>query len=161
VNPRARCAAIVALACVLMLAAGCGHRTAKIVIHTSPQINGGLLLPVDVIATNQDKEKEILKIGPDQWFQSELRQTLSEKELMRLALKGGEPDRSFKFKGPKGTNAFIVFADYQGVTERESQQQTFYPRFGHKKMILDVHGDRLEMREKKKKKKAEDDGEAQ
>lgn len=142
---------LIVLVLLVAALAGC-HRSAKVLFYAEPQINEGLLVPVDIIATTRDKSKEIIGIGPDEWFSSKLRESMNEDQLLRLAIRNGET-RKVKFKGPKGTDAFIVFADFQGIVDRDRQQQVFFPKCSKRTFYIEVQNKKLVVLAKKKKEK--------
>jgi hypothetical protein len=144
---RRRARAIAVGAALLIAAAGCA-RTARMTFRTDPGINGGMLVPVDVIATTAAKAPAILKIGPDEWFASDARSATPENEIRRIALKPGEV-RLVKFTGPKGTDTFVVFADLAGVRDAEAQQAVFSPKAGKTALVLRVQAGKLTVEEKK------------
>jgi hypothetical protein len=101
-----------------------------------------MLVPVDVIATTAAKAKEILKIGPDEWFASDTRSATPDAEIRKIALKPGEV-RLIKFTGPKDTDTFVVFADLAGVRDAQAQQAVFSPTAGKTTLVLRVQAGKL------------------
>ena len=126
---------------IVAMAAGCAN-TARFVFRADPGINAGLLVPVDVNATTQAKAKELLKIGPDDWFTSDTRGSMSDAEIRHLALKPGEV-RLIKFTGPKDADTFIVFADLKGVKDAQAESIVFNPTVGHRTLSIQIQGKTL------------------
>jgi hypothetical protein len=96
--------------------------TREIEFRAATQINGGNLLPIDVIYIAYYEElREVTRYGPDQWFDSPRRQGWAAKET--LSLQGGdvitiELDRKLLARA----KMVVVFADFESVTDPAAQQ---------------------------------------
>lgn len=117
----------------VMLHSGCASRppenkeigkvkTKSIIFTCDPQINQGLLLPVDVIyVTRYHMPREVIAIGPDKWFNSSARVKWQTRQTLDLK---GEETKTVQLNKLwlKDTKLLIVFADFKDVVEPQSQQ---------------------------------------
>ncbi|MFH1859955.1 MAG: hypothetical protein ABH870_02925 [bacterium] len=116
---------IIVLIASLWMVSGCVPQ-AKLTFQCDDNINGDMLLPVDIILVSQGEEKAILQIGPDAWFESEYRNNLTKGQLIKLALKGKE-EKEIKVNVPQKESVAIIFADYTQITDQNLQQIIIYP----------------------------------
>ena len=95
----------------------------SITLHFTAEkyINDDVLLPIDIILVKGSVIDAILDIGPEQWFGHIQRESLEKNERISLAMSGGE-ERIKRIELTPGFTRMIVFADYEGNTEREGQQ---------------------------------------
>lgn len=120
VAPLSQCGAVLF---VLVLLTSCGifksppkpyipprNETKAILFKCDNYINQGMGLPVDVIyVTAEDNLKEVTKIGPDAWFDSEERKNWPFKQT--LMLKGGE-EIMLNLSRPPETKFIVIFASF-------------------------------------------------
>lgn len=104
-----------------MLFSGCATDR-SITFACDPQINQGQLLPVDIIyVTRYQTPREIIAIGPDQWFNSSERMQWETRQT--LGLRGSETKTvHLNQRWLKGAKLLIIFADFKGVKNPQSQQ---------------------------------------
>lgn len=109
-------------------------------------INDGVLLPIDIMATNEIKAEAILGIPPGLWFGSDIREHLTKEEIHKLAVRGGET-RSIAVTIGHGIERIIVYADYEHTSGREGQQLIISPRksWFSKNYLISVRNNRLEL----------------
>lgn len=129
------------------LLAGC-HRSAQFTFVVDPGINEDQLVQVDIVATSRDSSREILQIDPEEWFGSEFRRNLSEDQIRTVALRPGETREIERFKGPKGTDTFIVIAEIRGATDPDARRRVFHPGSGSRRFVLEIRDNRLDVRER-------------
>lgn len=67
------------------------QRSLALDFTADPVINARVLLPVDVILTEDALVKKIVKIGPEEWFGHQFRETLLEDELYPWPYPGEKP----------------------------------------------------------------------
>lgn len=104
-----------------MLFSGCA--TGRSITFTcDPQINQGQLLPVDIIyVARYQTPREVIAIGPDQWFNSEERMQWETRQT--LDLKGAETKTiQLNQRWLKDAKLLIIFADFKDVKNPQSQQ---------------------------------------
>jgi hypothetical protein len=109
-------------------------------------LNDGVLLPIDIIATNEIKAEAILGIPPGLWFGSDMREHLTKEEVHKLAVRGGET-RDIAVTIGHGIGRIIVYADYENTSGREGQQLIISPRksWFSKNYLISVRNNRLEL----------------
>jgi hypothetical protein len=104
-----------------------GSNTVSIYFLAEKKINGGLLLPVDIIVVNDSTGNEIVKTDPDKWFVSDKRKTLVRgKEIFQLAIKGGEFRKDTQIHINEHIKKIIIYANYNKQSSRESQQYSYH-----------------------------------
>lgn len=107
----ARCAAILSL---VLLAAACSS-SANLRFRCDSQINGGLLLTVDVVRATDDQARAIQSTG-EKWFYDPLRDTMRERiTTVTFPTKdaGGECVREVKVPMGSKDRYVVVVADYR------------------------------------------------
>jgi hypothetical protein len=116
---------------------GVGKILAKsIIFQCDKQINQGMLLPVDVIyITRYHRPREVIAIGPNNWFNSSERQKWETRQT--LSLKGGET-RTLELNQLwlRETKLLVIFADFKDVEEPDPQQVLIDRSGKHKEKIL-------------------------
>ncbi len=111
-------------------------RAKSIIFQCDEHINQGMLLPVDVIyITRYHRPREVISIGPNNWFNSFEREKWETKQT--LSLKGGET-KTLKLNKLwlKETKLLVIFADFKDVKESQSQQIIIEKSGKHKEKIL-------------------------
>jgi hypothetical protein len=99
--------------------------TLSILFKCDSEINQGMLLPVDVIfITADDNMKEVTKIGPTAWFDSEERQSWAHRQT--LSLRSGVEVRLILNKPPE-TKSIVIFASFFQVEDQHAQQVIIEP----------------------------------
>jgi len=98
-----------------------GFITIEIIVPNE-QINDGIILPVDIIIVKNTDQ--ILELSPDDWFVSSERETLTDNELYRLAVKNGDSQR-LKIKIKPDIERLIIYADYDIKNDFNSQRVIF------------------------------------
>ncbi len=99
----------------------CGSKTLTLKFTADPVINSDVLLPVDVIITPDPVMKEILNIGPEDWFGHRTRDILIKDELFTMAIAGGT-ERTKEIPMDENISKIIIYADYEETINREDQQ---------------------------------------
>ncbi len=96
-------------------------KTQTILFKCDNRINNDMLLPVEVICLTQDEQLgEVVGVGPNDWFESDVRKKYPFKHT--LMLRNGE-DRLVKLKKmPPDAKYVVIFAYYYQVAEPEPQQ---------------------------------------
>jgi hypothetical protein len=116
--------------------------TRQIEFRCDQEINGGLILPVDVIYISYvDELREVARYGPDEWFASERRGFFKQKTS--LSLKGAQTllldlDRDLLTR----TRLIVVYVDYAGISD-PAAQQVVIDYAGLEKEVIFVKEDRL------------------
>jgi len=96
------------------------NKTKAILFKCDNSINEGMVLPVDVIyITAESGLKEVIKIGPDAWFDSEERERWPFKQTLML---GGGEEILFRLSKPPETKFIVIFASFFKVKEKKVQQ---------------------------------------
>lgn len=97
-------------------------RTKSLTFKCDRQINQGMLLPVDIIyVTRFRMPREVISVGPNQWFDSVVRENWAEKQS--LSLKGGDEKTVKMNKGWLDNSQYlIIYADFKGITMPAQQQ---------------------------------------
>ena len=99
--------------------------TLSILFKCDSEINQGMLLPIDVIfITADDNMKEVTKIGPTAWFDSEERQSWAHRQT--LSLRSGVEVRLILNKPPE-TKSIVIFASFFQVEDQHAQQVIIEP----------------------------------
>jgi predicted component of type VI protein secretion system len=127
---------IVVLLTGIMVFGGCSMKrkvskmfqATKVIIsfESTQNVNDGVLLPVDVIAGDEQMASMVLGIGPDAWFADPLRDRLSGEQIHKLAISGNDT-REITVHLSETTRRIIVYADYDRLTERAGQQIVIIP----------------------------------
>ncbi len=96
-------------------------KTQTILFKCDNLINNAMLLPVEVICLTQDDQLgEVVGVGPNDWFESDIRKKYPFKHT--LMLRNGA-DRLIKLKKmPPDAKYVVIFASYYQVEEPEPQQ---------------------------------------
>ncbi len=96
-------------------------KTKTILFKCDNRINNDMLLPVEVICLTQDDQLgEVVGVGPNDWFESDIRKKHPFKHT--LMLRNGE-DRLLKLKKmPPDAKYVVIFASYYQVEDPEPQQ---------------------------------------
>jgi hypothetical protein len=97
-------------------------KTESIVFQCDKQINQGMLLPVDIIyVTKYRRPREVISIGPNNWFNSLEREKWGTRQT--LSLKGGEI-KTLKLNSLwlKNTKLLVIFANFKDVKDPNSQE---------------------------------------
>ena len=108
-------------------------QTESIVFQCDKFINQGMLLPVDVIyVTKYRRPREVISVGPNNWFNSLERERWE--TIQTLSLKGGET-QTLKLNKLwlKNTKLLVIFANFKGEKDPHSQQ-----------IIIDKSGEQTE-----------------
>lgn len=115
---------LVAAVLLLGLVSACsGTQKAIVTFDCAREINKGLLLSVDLIWADETEKKEILLIGPEEWWLSDYRnKKLVEPQLTMMTLRGGCSSIVVDTRIQKEGASLIIFADYRGVAEKKFQQ---------------------------------------
>jgi hypothetical protein len=103
------------------------------------QVNGGLLLTVDLVQVNEAEAQQIRQTG-DQWFYSDLRRQL-ELRTRTIAVRGGCTER-VALPQIKKRDILAVVADYQFESaDRTKGHMQFLtkPEWKGKKLEVEVH----------------------
>jgi hypothetical protein len=97
-------------------------KTKSLTFKCDKQINQGMLLPVDIIyVTRFRMPREVISVGPNQWFDSVVREGWEEKQS--LSLRGGDQKTVELNKGwLEHSKYLIVYADFKGVKTPAYQQ---------------------------------------
>ncbi len=103
-----RCAVLTALAAVVLVT-GCASQ-ATFRFDCEREVNGGLLLTIDVVQIDDREEQEIRQAG-DQWFYSDLRRQLGAR-VKTVAVEGGCRE-TVSVAPIKGYDRVAIIADYQ------------------------------------------------
>ncbi len=108
----------------------------SIIFQCDKKINQGMLLPVDVIyITRYHRPREVISVGPNNWFNSLEREKWETRQT--LSLKGGETKTLELNKlWLKETKLLVIFADFKDVEEPHSQQIIIDRSGKHKEKIL-------------------------
>jgi hypothetical protein len=97
-----------------------------LILDPASEINEGVLLPVDILAVDSVISSKALEIGPDNWFGEDVRDRLTDGEIQRLAIKGGE-EKKVSVKVNKSVHRIIIFADFENNSEAAGQQAIIIP----------------------------------
>lgn len=96
------------------------NETTSILFRCDSYINEGMALPLDVIyITAEGDLKEVTKIGPDAWFDSQERERRPFKQT--LMLRSGE-EVLLKLAKPPETKFIVIFASFYQVENQQDQQ---------------------------------------
>jgi hypothetical protein len=138
--------AIVMVICLFMLV-GCGKSSSMMVtIVSEPDINDGVLLPMDIMAVNEDKTDQILEIGPEDWFGDSLRDSMrpgAKGNVHRLAI-DADSKKVVEVKLAEDVERVVVFADFETSTDRESQEIIIVPTGMFKnKVVIEVETSKM------------------
>ncbi|MFC1890312.1 hypothetical protein ACFL4G_11210 [Thermodesulfobacteriota bacterium] len=134
---------IFVIACIAEGCMAMKPRVSKLVLVCDPKINEGNLLAVDVIPVDAKTMDIVLEIGPDEWFESTVRDELKE-NIVELALRGGEDRKIPSSKWPKGTTSIIIYALFSYQTNPEAKQVVIdTKRFAFKRGKIKVENDRV------------------
>jgi len=125
-----------------------GPHLTDITIRLVPakKINEGVLLPVDILTVDSSLSATALGIGPDNWFGEDVRDRLTDDEIKRLAISGGNT-KSVSLKVPENIHKVIIFADFENNSDRVGQQIIIAPeklRFLPKYKI-NINEDQMEL----------------
>jgi len=103
-------------------------RVTTVVVSLEPveNVNDGVLLPVDIIAGDEQLASMVLGIGPDAWFVDPLRDRLSGEQIHKLAV-SGEKVREISVNLSENTQRIIIYVDYDRNNERMGQQVVINP----------------------------------
>lgn len=126
------------LAVPTLLLAGCSSTT-QLHFACDPQVNGGLLLTIDLVEVNQAEAQQIRQVG-DQWFYSDLRRQLGLR-TRTIAVRGGCAE-SVDLQRQKGYDILAVISDYQFATSDTSKgHMQFFSKdqWLGKKLVVDIH----------------------
>ena len=140
---------ILMVICLLMLV-GCGKSSHLMVtIVSEPDINDGVLLPMDIMAVNESKTDQILEIGPEDWFGDPLRESMrpgAKGNIQRLAI-GADATKEVEIALGEDVERVIVFTDFETSTDRESQEIVIVPTGMFKnKVVIDVETSKMRVR---------------
>ncbi len=111
----------VCILATLLISCATKPRTLTLNFKAAPVINSEVLLPVDVIVTPDPVMKDIVRIGPEDWFGHQTREALLDDELYPLAIAGGG-ERTKKVVLGEDISKVIIYADFEDTIEREDQQ---------------------------------------
>jgi hypothetical protein len=107
-----------ALALGVLVLPGCGASMGSVDFKCIPdvaQINGGLLLTVDIIRATDDEARRITELG-EKWFYEQMRMNLRDR-IQTVTFPAAESsmrcDRVVQVKVVKGERTLIVIADYK------------------------------------------------
>ena len=137
---------IIMLMCLFMLA-GCGKSSNLMVtIVSEPDINDGVLLPMDIMAVSEEKTDQILEIGPEDWFGDSLRDSMrpgGKGNIHRLAI-DADSKKVIEVTLAEDVERVVVFADFETSTDRESQEIIIVPTGMFKnKIVIDVETSKM------------------
>lgn len=139
------------LVCVVFLSLGCGVtlrpiepvETRYIEFQCDPIINDGKPLAIDIIYITYVQElREVTRLGPRQWFETENREQWKFKES--ITLKGG--DRAVVKLDPvilDRTVLLVIFANYKSVFD-PAYQQVVVDFAGNDTETIEVQKSRLQ-----------------
>jgi len=113
-------------------------------IEAGPHINGGVLLPLDIIVVDASLSDLILDIGPEVWFGHSSRDRLVKKELRRFAISSGEI-REIKVDVTRKTKRIIIYADYENDMDRNGQQLVIEPKRWHFNYTIHIGLNKMEL----------------
>ena len=141
--------------CFAVLSTGCGTtlhpiepiETRYIEFRCDGVINASKPLPIDIIYITYVQElREVSRLGPRDWFETEQREQWKFKESVML--KGG--DQAVVKLDPlvlERTVLLVIFANYRGVFD-PAHQQVVVDFAGKETEIIDVKKSRLQPRNK-------------
>ena len=135
------------LAVPTLLLAGCSSTT-RLKFACDPQVNGGLLLTIDLVEVNQAEAEQIRQIG-DQWFYSDLRRQLGLR-TRTIAVRGGCAE-SVELRRQKGYDVLVVISDYQFAaadTSKGHMQVFTKDQWRGKKLLVGIHDTYLTVTER-------------
>jgi hypothetical protein len=96
-------------------------------------INEKMGLPVDVIYITTDVDlKEVTKIGPNAWFDSQKREQWPFKQT--LMLRSGE-EILLKLSKPPETKFIVIFASFYQVKDQQVQQVILDPNSAEQEVV--------------------------
>ncbi|MCB2186394.1 MAG: hypothetical protein KQJ78_08255 [Deltaproteobacteria bacterium] len=144
-----RAAGLLGVAALLLVVSACASSpysevsVQSLVFQADPVINGGQLLPVDVIyVTYLQDLRKFTSLGPDQWFQSPERAEWPARESFGIT--GGETVRvDLNPVLLDRTSYLLVFTNYKNVTNPSPQQVVLDASANSEETIL-VHAQSLE-----------------
>jgi hypothetical protein len=96
------------------LSSGCSS-SAALRFRCDRQINGGLLLTVDVVRATEDQAKQIQALG-ERWFYDPLRDSLRDRTTTVTFPSGGSVEdcrREVKISSDKKAKYLVIVADYK------------------------------------------------
>jgi len=97
------------------LLSGCGSTVGKIDFRCGSNINGGLLLTVDVVRATEEEARRIQELGP-KWFYEPMRQGVSSRiQTLTFPAPDGSArcDREISVPFNKGEKMLVIVADYK------------------------------------------------
>ena len=125
-------------------------RTLTLEFKADSTINSNVLLPVDIIVIPAPVMQKIIKIGPEDWFGSQLRDTLLDDELYLLAMSGGG-QRSKNIVLKPDIYKVLVYADFEDAVNRDAQQLIIdCPDTDNQYTVL-IRGNNLELKQSEQK----------
>ncbi len=140
---------ILMVVCLLMLV-GCGKSShLMLTIVSEPNINDGVLLPMDIMAVSDGKTDQILEIGPEDWFGDSLRESMrpgAKGNIQRLAI-GSDSTKTVELTIGEDVERVVVFADFETSTDRESQEIIIVPTGMFKnKVVIEVETSKMRVK---------------
>lgn len=137
----------ICIICVLLISCSSKPRLRTITLNftADPVINSEVLLPIDVIVTPDQAMKDIVKIGPEDWFGHQFRDTLLSDELYTIAISGGGV-RVKNIVFEEDISKIIIYADFEDTINREGQQLLINCSDKKKKYEILVREKNLEMK---------------
>lgn len=112
---------IICLLFVTLMSCASKPKTLTLNFTADHAINSDVLLPVDVIVTPDPVMKNILDVGPEDWFGHQSRDILLGDELFRMAISGGS-EQTKEVVLDEDISKVIIYADYDETMNREDQQ---------------------------------------
>lgn len=119
-----------AIALLMVLAAASCSSSASVRFRCDSQINGGLLLTVDVVRATDDQARQIQALG-EKWFYDPMRENLRDRVTtvtFPIRDAGGECVRELKIPVTKKDNYLVLVADYRFQSPDVSKQIVSLPR---------------------------------
>ena len=93
--------------------------------HSETSINQEILLPVHVITVEQPNE--ILEMGPENWFKNHKKRNALFNNVQQLAISSSQSANVYVYLD-KNIEKIIIYADYEGIYERNPQEIIITPR---------------------------------
>ncbi len=156
-KPKTTGAPTLTLSVALLLAAtallgGCGTSVATLDFRCGSNINGGLLLTVDVVRATEEEARKIQELGP-KWFYEPMRQSVTSRiktVTFPAADASTKCDREVSVPFNKGEKYLVVVADYKYEAADASRHTIVLPpeKWAGRTLLVSVQEQQLSVQTK-------------
>lgn len=128
-------------------APGCGSTVGKLDFRCGSNINGGLLLTVDVVRATEEESRRISELG-EKWFYEPMRQSVSSRiqtVTFPAADASGRCDREVSVPFNKGEKFLVIVADYKYQAADVTRHTMVFPpeKWAGRTLLISVQEQQL------------------